>query len=110
MLDKKELAFIKRRKRLTSSWQKIGIAMLTMLWVLFLWLFIKTPYLANPFFVSKALKNDSLDKSIIAMSSLFLPIVICLVFLTISVFILLGFSIINNEKKYLEIIDNLADD
>jgi len=104
MLSQKELEFLKRRKQMLSSWRIVAFSLLLALIVLFLWLFFNTPYIANPLFVANILKEGSLTESTMTVSSLILPIIVSLLFLSSIIFVLFGFQIIGNEKKYMAMI------
>ncbi len=106
-MTSQEKKFLAKRQAFVSSWPILAIAMLAVLGILLAWLFIRSAYLANPFFVANALKEASIAKSTMELSTIILPILVWVLFISVIIFVLYGFAIISNEKKYLAIINNL---
>lgn len=109
MHNQKDHQFLKNRQRLILLWRPTAIVMLTILLILIVWLFVKAPYLINPVFVVEAIQDNTIDQSVLSLSALMLPIVVIFLFLTVTIFILFGFAIISNERRYLSIIRALEE-
>ena len=101
--------FIDKRKKLISAWSIAGPLALLGLAVLFVWLYLQTPLLINPFEVAVQLESGAIDQPTLAMMSLLLPVTISLGFLVMVAMILFIYAMISREKKYLQLIDRLAD-
>ncbi|WP_029407435.1 hypothetical protein [Thiomicrorhabdus sp. Milos-T2] len=99
--------FLNKRTRLISLWNPVAIAMLVIIFALLAWLVIKTPYLVNPLFVAEAINQNAISQSTLSMSVMMLPVVVLFLFLVVTIFVLYGFVMISNEKRYLAIIDRL---
>jgi len=107
MLSEHDHAFLKKRKRLAALWTIVGSLMLVTLGAIFLWVFFQTPYIANPLLVAEAIKQNAIEDSVLITAAMLLPIVVMVLFVTVAIFILYGFSIISNEKRYLSMIEKL---
>jgi len=107
MYDEHDKKFLNKRTRLISLWNPVAITMLIILFALFVWLVIKTPYLINPIFVIETIKENTINQSTLSLSLLMLPIVVLIVFFIMLILILYGFVIMRNEKRYLTIIHSL---
>jgi hypothetical protein len=101
--------FLKKRKRLIAIWNSIAVIMLIALVTIFSWIYIQVPYLANPLFVAEALKHNEIQESVMATSAITLPVVFITLFVTVGIFVLFGFAIFSNEKRYLSIIERLLE-
>ena len=110
VLSERERVFLTRRKRLVAVWNSVAAVMLISLVGLFSWIFIRSPYLANPVFVAETLERNEMQASMMTMAALLLPIVFITLFVTVGIFILFGFVIFSNEKRYISMIERLLDD
>ncbi len=108
-LSDNDRIFLKKRKRLVAMWNTVAVVMLIGLVALFLWIFFTSPYFANPLYVAEALKQNDIEASVMTVSTIMLPVVVIMQFATVAVFIVFGFAIFANEKRYLSMIENLSD-
>lgn len=110
MLSENDVAFLKKRKRLAGMWNFVATILLLGLAGLYLWIFLEIPSIANPLYVAEALRQDAVKIPAMEMSAIMLPIVIMVLFTIVAIFILFGFAISSNEKRYLSIIENLLNE
>ncbi len=113
ILPEKDYIFLKKRKRLVAMWNTVAVVILTALVTLFSWIFVQSPYFANPLYVIESIKQnsiDEIDESVMITATILLPIVVMVLFITITIFIVIGFSIFSNEKRYLSMIDHLLNE
>ncbi len=101
-------AFLEKRRKLIAAWSIAGPLSLLGLAAFFVWMYLSTPLLVNPFEVAERLESGAIDEPTLAIMSLLLPVMISLCFLVLVVIILCVYAAISNEKKYLQLIDRLA--
>lgn len=101
-------AFLEKRRKLIAAWRVAGPLLLMLLTTLFVWLYLKTPLLINPFEVARRLEAGTLDEPTLAIMAMLLPVMISLCFLVMVVVILFVYAAISNEKKYRQTIDRLS--
>lgn len=109
-LPEPDLDFLRLRKRLVRWWPMAAYALLSVLALCLVGLVYNSPYLANPFFVAKQLGSGLIESPTLAISAVLLPVVVLLLFLVVAIFIILGFALFANEKRYLKIIDALLNE
>ncbi len=106
-IDKK---YIAKRKLMTGRFRFFGIGMTLLCLGAYLWLLLRTPLLANPFYTFGSLREDTIPYGMLYLSQSILPIVTTLVFLLLLVLILFTYLSIRNESRYIEFIeDNLSE-
>ena len=99
--------FLIRRRRFVSSWNRTGAILLLALGALLAWLTLQTPWLVNPLHVVKSLERGVVDPASLELAAVLLPVMVLLLFLVVSLFVFLGFTIMRNERRYLAIIGQL---
>jgi len=99
--------FLQKRAQLIARWNKAAAAMLLLLPGLLVSLFLQSPYLVIPVTVAQALKQGSLPLSTMSLAAMMLPIMVLFLFFVVAIFILYGYSISSNEKRYQTIITAL---
>ena len=97
--------FIRKERRLVSSWPVIGGGALFVLLVLYAWMAIEQPQLANPAYVYNGLANDTLTSDIIYMLAMVAPVLMMLLFATVGIMLGYVFAFMRKEKRLLDIID-----
>ncbi len=107
MLDEKDQEFLRKRKRMVSWGNTVVFVMLLATISVFIWMAVTSPYIANPFYVYELLKKGEVEKSVMELAILLLPVVVVVLFVTLAIFIFFSFVFFYNEKRYLSIIDNL---
>lgn len=103
-LPDSEKAFLQRRRRLVRSWRYVGPGLVCLIVALSGWLFVQHPLLANPAYVVAGLHRGSIDKSMIELMAVLLPIVTCLLLFLCLAAVLICFASFSNERKYLGIL------
>ena len=109
MIDEKDLEFIKKRSFFVRWWNVVGSIMLAVLGVMALWLFVKVPNLINPLHVIEQLKAGTLQQSSLVVMAGMLPIVVLGLLLVCCAVIGFGFAVFGNERRYLRIIEEIAE-
>ncbi len=107
MIDENDYRFLTSRKRFLALWNYVAVMLFVTLGSVLLWMYLQSPWLADPVYIAQALQENRIDLSVIQMSALILPIVIWFLFAVVAIFIGYGFMIISNEKRYLAIIEKL---
>ena len=107
MLSEKDNDFLNKRKRLVATGTFVLGLILVFLCAGFVYMFISSPYIANPLHVADAIKQNSIDNSTMIMATILLPIIVIALFVMVVIFVLFGFSIFSNEKRYLSMIEKL---
>ncbi len=107
MLSENDYKFLNKRKRFINSWNIAATIILLLLGTAFLWIFFKSPYIANPIYVVEAIKQNTIENSVLITATALLPFIVIFLFVIVAIFVLLGFSVFSNEKTYLKIIEKL---
>ncbi|NNJ72668.1 MAG: hypothetical protein HKP09_05755 [Enterobacterales bacterium] len=103
------LQFIENRRRLIDAWRWAGSLSLLGLLAFILWLWYSNPILINPFGTIAAIESGSMpDTSMVIMAAMLPVIFILTLFLILLLLVLVTVSL-NNEKRYMSIIDTLSD-
>ena len=106
-LNEKQIAFLERRVRLNRSWPWVAALLVAVLFLLYLYQFLKNPGLVNPYYVMNGLKTGSLPDTTIHLLATLCSVAIlwwggiCLIF------ILFSLAWMSNERKLVEIIRTL---
>jgi len=108
-LSPEDYEFIRKERRLVSSWPVVGGGALFMLLVLYAWLAIDQPQLANPAYVINSLKNDTLSSEIVYMLAMIAPVLMMMLFATVGIMLGYVFAFMRKEKRLLDIIDRRID-
>ncbi len=107
MRKQNDLQFLARRKRLAVFWNAIGTLLIIILVGLLGWLFLTTPYLVNPVYVSRQILAGTVERSTLEFMAMLLPFVVLAIFAVIGAVIGFGFAVFSNERRYHRMIDNL---
>lgn len=105
-LAPEDYEFIRKERRLVSSWPLVGGGALFLLLVIYAWLSYAYPYLANPAFVYSQLNANQLSLDVLRMLALMAPVLLTLLFATIGIILGYIFAFMRKEKKLLNIIDH----
>ena len=106
--SRRHQAFLEKRRRLLQAWQWVGPLCLLLIIGLWLWLYLHSPLLVNPFEIASRLENETLDSSILPVMALMLPIIILACLGLLIAIIVFMYAVFSNEKKYMEIINELS--
>jgi len=101
-----DLIFLKRRKRFADSWNLVGTFILIVLCLLFLVLLRISPYLVNPFHVIRQIAAGNIEQRTLELMACLLPVLVLKLFAVIVLFIIYGFAIFADEKRYQRIISS----
>lgn len=104
-LSPDDYEFIRKERRLVSSWPVVGGGALFVLLVTYAWLAIDQPALANPMYVYNALINNTLSNDIVVMLAMLAPVMIMMLFATVGIMLGYVFAFMRKEKRLLDIID-----
>jgi nitric oxide reductase large subunit len=107
MITDNELQFLKRRMKINKAWSIVGICMLITLVALYVWLYVKTPNLVNPFHVMNLIEKNRLDISSMKMLSVFCSVAVVALFIIVGTVVAYGFAWASLERRYLRIIETL---
>ncbi|MCD4784498.1 MAG: hypothetical protein K8T10_11810 [Candidatus Eremiobacteraeota bacterium] len=110
MLSDDDLKFIEKRKKINKYWPIIGITLPLMLISVFLYLFLRTPKLANPYHVVDLLNTNKLDPTSMSILSVICPLTIDFLFITMGILIIYVWLAVKMERKYIRMIDELKAD
>ncbi len=103
-LSEAELLFVKKREQLTKYWPAFAVGILLLLAALACWLWLKTPYLLNPWAVGVALENGTLPEATMALMAVMLPIVMLMFLLFASAVVVLLFVGFCNERRLIQLL------
>ena len=106
--SRRHQAFLEKRRRLLKTWRWIGPLCLLLIFVLLLWLYLHSPLLVNPFEIVSRIENETLESSILSLMALMLPIIVLACFGLLIAIIVFMYAVFSNEKKYMEIINELS--
>ena len=107
ILDANNLEFIKKRIILVRWWSIAGSVMLAVLGGLMLWLFVRVPNFINPLHVAGQLQAGTLEQTSLEIMAVILPIVVLGLLLVCVVMISFGFVVFANERRYIQIIEEI---
>lgn len=110
MISANKHKFLSKRKRLMKSWRLVGPLCLLAILGFLVWFYIRYPLLVNPFKVAASLKSGVLEVTTLSLMAIMSPIMFLVCFGLLIIMVLLMFVSFSNEKKYLEIINNLQKD
>lgn len=103
-LSTQELSFVARRERLTAYWVVVGGALLLLLGALGVWLWVRVPYLVDPWAVAEGIRTGSLPESTMALMAAMLPVVVLMLLGVVAVGVLLASVAVSNERRLIRII------
>lgn len=103
MNDKK---FVQQRRRFNQSWPLVGAVLLIAITGMGIGMALFYPLMANPFYVVGQLQADRLDESTLMTAAVLLPVVFWMLVICLLVFVLLGWQLMNNERRLLEILES----
>jgi hypothetical protein len=106
-LGSDEQAFLDRRRRLILRWPIVLLVLLLLLAGTWLYLYLRYPVLANAAFVVKAVAAGTLSAETLQLSTLYLPLVVTVLFFVVAVLLLFLHLTVRNERRYLAIIRRL---
>ncbi len=108
-LSADETRFLKKRSRLVNAWRPVGAVLLVVVGGLAGGLFWFVPLLANPFAVADRLAGQAVAESSMVVATMLLPVVVLFCLLLAAAVVLLVFAAVANERKYLAIVERLAE-
>ena len=104
-MSPEDYEFIRKERRLVSSWPLIGGGALFVLLVMYAWLALDQPQLANPAYVYNGLMNDTLSSDIVYVLVMLAPVLMMMLFATVGIMLGYVFAFMRKEKRLLDIID-----
>lgn len=109
-MTSEERAFLQRRRVFVKHWKIAAILSVFILFAMAVNLFLNTRHMIDPLHVTQLIEARELASGTIIMMAAMLPYVILFLFFVMLVLIVYATVVIRNEKRYLQIIDNLQDD
>jgi len=109
-MSPEDYEFIRKERRLVSSWPMVGGGALFVLLVLYAWLAIDQPQFANPAYVYNSLMNDTLGSDIVYVLAMLAPVLMMMLFATAGIMLGYVFAFMRKEKRLLDIIDRRMND
>ncbi|MBM96970.1 MAG: hypothetical protein CMI09_14125 [Oceanospirillaceae bacterium] len=97
-------AFVQQRQRFNSSWPMVGAILLLVVMGMGIGLAMSYPIMANPLYVISQLQAGQLDESTLETAAILLPIVFWMLIICLLLFVMLGWQMMNNEKRLLKIL------
>lgn len=99
--------YIMKRERLAKSWPVAGGLLLLLLAALAAWLWIKTPYLINPWLVIESLESGTLPESTTTIMVAMLPILVLTLLVLAAAVVLLAGAALANERRIIRLLRRL---
>ena len=109
-LKPEDYEFIRKERRLVSSWPLVGGGALFALLVIYAWIAIDQPQLVNPVYVYNGLANNALSSDISYMLAMLAPVLMMMLFATVGIMLGYVFAFMRKEKRLLDIIDRRMND
>jgi hypothetical protein len=106
-INQQQIRFLEKRRKLIQAWRVVGPMLLLVIVIFVIFQFQKTPLLINPFEVITGLESGSIKQSTIEIMAVILPVMFIAVSLLLVIIVIMMFTVISNEKKYIEIIERL---
>ncbi len=106
-INQQKIRFLGKRRKLIQAWHVVGPMLLLVIVIFVIFQFQKTPLLINPFEVITGLESESIKQSTIEIMAVILPVLFIAVSLLLMIIVIMMFTVISNEKKYIEIIERL---
>ena len=97
-------AFVQQRQQFNSSWPMVGAILLLVVMGMGIGLAMSYPIMANPLYVISQLQAGQLDESTLETAAILLPIVFWMLIICLLLFVMLGWQMMNNEKRLLKIL------
>jgi len=107
-LSPQDYQLLRERRKLSNRWPLIGGGSLFFLLIVYAWMAMVYPVIANPAYVYNALTNNQLAPDTIRMLAMLAPVLYTLIFIILGVMLSLGFAIMRREKRLLDMIDRLV--
>jgi uncharacterized BrkB/YihY/UPF0761 family membrane protein len=104
-----QYTFLRKRKELAKVWNIVGVLALLFIAGIMIWITLKSPLLIIPFQAITKVEQGILQQSTLEMMALFLPIIMLMFFIVMMTIVFIMFKVFANEKKYLNIIDELVE-
>ena len=109
-LSLEEVEFLKKERRIVSSWPLVGGGALFTLLVIYTWIAIDQPQLANPAYVYNGLVNNTLTSDVVYTLVMLAPILMMMLFVIVGIMLGYVFAFMRKEKRMLDIIDRRIKD
>ena len=103
-LSESDIRFIRKRRALTASWKWVGVLLLLMLAGIAAWIWVRSPYMIDPWHVASSLEAGSIPEETLQFSAMLLPVTVLFLFVVMMLVLLLAFAASANERRLLTII------
>jgi len=108
MQHQNDAQFLQQRRRFNRSWPIAATVLLVLIVGMGVGMAFTYPLLANPFYVIAQLQSGHLDESTLTTAAMLLPILFWMLTISLLLFVLLGWQLMNNEKRLLGILESKA--
>jgi len=108
MLKESQIELLNKRKLLIRLWPWVGTTLLVLIILFWGYLFFKSPLLVNPYYVFDRIQDNSLPDSTITLLAVLSPIAFLTCGFLVLTIVLFLFALMANERKLIDIIDNLC--
>ena len=99
--------FIEKREKRAKYWPFFGIASLAAIVAYGAWLWLRVPYLIDPWHTIEQLEAGQLSESTMAVMAAMLPLVVMLLLGVVFVVVLLWFVPFRNERRLIRMVRQL---
>ncbi len=103
-LTEDEGRFLRKRKKMVRAWPYAGGVMLVLIIGIMVQMFITQPIMLNPFIVMEQVNEGLIETGTLHMMAMMVPVMFLLCFSLVIIAVILGFSVIQIEKRYIGII------
>ena len=108
MLTEEERKFLSSRDKFCRSWPFVG-SMMIFGWAVFIfWIVLRVPLLGNPYYVLKQIQYGFLGEPEKQLLAGMCPMLFALVGVIVLLFLFIGFSWNEQEKRLLNMVDRVA--
>ncbi len=103
-----DTAFIARRRKFTRAGPVVLGFCLAVVIAFGFWLYLRQPQLINYVEVARQIDSGSLDQLSVELMAVMLPIAMLMCLVLLAGVVLLAWAGLSNERRYLQIIDELS--
>lgn len=107
LLNQQQNSYLEKRRKFVHLWHYVGPLLLIGILGFATYLFVNTPLLINPYEILSRLESHSIKQSSLEMMAVLLPIMFIVVCFLLIVLVAIMYAAFSNEKKYLEIVDEI---
>jgi len=103
-LSDRDWSYVKKRERFAGLWPAAGACLLLLLAALTAWLWIKVPFMVNPWAVAQGLKAHTIPQATVLLMAAMLPVAVLTLFAFAAAVVLLAYVEFANERRLIRLI------